>query len=190
MQQSDVVVRDRAQVQNNERESIKKPIILSLIAIVCIMPVVIFLLQASGYAGTMDDTQLGFNADIIKYYFSLLTAEGMTLFRLGNLADYVFILSYGTGFYYSTRYLSWNYKDGGLPKKISSAFTWIGVSSAICDGIENIFLFLMTFNPTSFPSWFAITHSLFASLKFMMMYATFGWLILSIILNKTFLRAK
>jgi len=154
------------------------------------MPVVIFLLQASGYAGTMDDTQLGFNADIIKYYFSLLTAEGMTLFRLGNLADYVYILSYGTGFYYSTRYLSWNYKDGSLAKKIASAFTWIGVSSAICDGIENIFLFLMTFDPVSFPSWFAIAHSLFATLKFMMMYATFGWLILSIILNKTFLRNK
>ena len=184
-----VTIQETSDDSNVEWASAKKYILLSLIMIICLMPLVLTILEASGYAGTIDDTQLGFNAEIIKYYFSLMSQEGMTLFMLGNLMDYVFILAYGIGFYHSARYLSRNYEDGGIPKKIGFAFTWIGVSAAICDSIENAFLFLMLADPMGFPSWLAIAHSLFASIKFMMMYATFGWLVLSIILNWTLFRS-
>ncbi len=185
-----VTVQETSDDSNVEWASTKKYILLSLIMIICLMPLVIMVLDASGYAGTIDDTQLGFNAEIIKYYFSLMSQEGMALFALGNLLDYAFILAYGIGFYHSTRYLSRNYATGGIPKKIGFAFTWIGVSAAIFDSIENAHLFLMLANPTGFPSWLAVAHSLFASIKFMMMYATFGWLVLSIILNWTLFRFK
>ncbi len=176
-------------VKGTERSRLRRPIYLSLLLLIIAMPLVIMLLQGSGYAGTMDDTQLGFNADIIKAYFAVMTPESMMLFQLGNLADYIFILSYGSAFYNGTRYLSWNYPQGSLPKKIGTVFMWMGVSSALCDGIENVFLFLMTANPLGFPSWLAIAHSTFATLKFLMMYATFAWILLSMVLNKTVFRS-
>ncbi len=161
---------------------------LSLLLVFLSMPLVLSALQASGYNGTIDDTQLGFSAQIIKGYFALMDSQGMMLFALGNLFDYLFILSYGTFFYYSTRYLSWNYPPRSITKQIAVGFMWIGVASAVSDAIENIFLFLMLSNPLGFPSWLAIAHSLFATLKFMMMYATIGWLVFSVILNKTIFR--
>ena len=172
-----------------ERSSLRRPIYLSFLLLIIAMPLVILLLQGSGYAGNMDDTQLGFNAVIIKVYFSMMTPEGILLFQLGNLADYLFMLSYGTAFYNGSRYLSWNYPEGSIQKKIGITFAWMGVSSAICDGIENIFLFVMTFDPLGFPSWLAIAHSTFASLKFLMMYTTFAWILLSMFLNKTVFRS-
>ena len=69
-----------------ERSSLRRPIYLSFLLLIIAMPLVILLLQGSGYAGTMDDTQLGFNAEIIKIYFSRMTPEGILLFQLGNLA--------------------------------------------------------------------------------------------------------
>lgn len=166
----------------------KKSMILSFIMIVAIMPVVLFVLEASGYAGTIDDTQLGFNAEIIKAYFSLMSFGGLFFFALGNLLDYVFIISYGVFFYNSTRYLSWNYPSGSIRKKVGNVFTWIGVTCAIFDGIENIFLFSMVANPVSFAGWLAIAHSIFATFKFNLMYITIGWLVLAVILNKTIFR--
>ncbi|MFW9908262.1 MAG: hypothetical protein ACFFEF_06785 [Candidatus Thorarchaeota archaeon] len=183
-----ILQKEASQVLSDERSKLRRPMYLSLLLIFLVMPLVLSVLQASEYGGTIDDTQLGFSAEIIKGHFSLMDTQGMMLFALGNLFDCLFILSYGTFFYNSTRYLSWNYRHGSIAKRIAVAFTWIGVTSATCDAIENAFLFLMLSNPLGFPSWLAIAHSLFATLKFLMMYATIGWLILSVVLNKTFFR--
>ncbi|MFX0205291.1 MAG: hypothetical protein ACFFDT_04850, partial [Candidatus Hodarchaeota archaeon] len=144
----------------------------------------IFLLELSGYPGTMDDTQLGFNAEIIKAHFAMMESEEIILFILGNLADYVFLIAYGCFFYSSARYLSWNYQQGSLPLKVGKMMAGIGVLCATCDAIENLFLLSMTTNPSGFPNWLAIAHSTFALIKFILMYLTVGWLILSFILNK------
>jgi hypothetical protein len=67
-------------------------------------------------------------------------------------------------------------------------FARIGILSAICDAVENIFLLSMTRNPVSFPNWLAIAHSTFA--LFIFMYLAIGWLILSFVLNKIPLTSK
>ncbi len=144
----------------------------------------IILLQMSGYAGSVQDTQLGFNADIIKAYFSLMDPAGMSLFIMGNLADYIFILFYGIFFYSTARLISWNYK-GGLTKSVGVSLAWVGVIAAVLDGIENIFLFAMTANPAGFPSWLALAHSTFATAKFLFLYASMGWTVAGFVLNRT-----
>ena len=162
----------------------KRLIYISLPALVITATVVIFLLELSGYPGTMDDTQLGFNAEIIKAHFTMMTSEDMMLFILGNFVDYAFMIAYGCLFYSSARYLSWDYQQGSLPLKIGKIMAGIGILSAICDAVENIFLLSMTINPVGFPNWLAIAHSTFALVKFIFMYLTVGWLILSFILNR------
>ena len=162
----------------------KRMIQVSLPVMLIAATLVIILLELSGYPGTMDDTQLGFNAEIIKVHFTMMKAEEITLFILGNLVDYAFMIAYGCLFYSSARYLSRNYQRGSMPKKLSSLFAWTGIFSAICDAVENVFLLSMTANPVSFPDWFAIAHSTFALLKFSLMYLTIGWLVLSLVLNR------
>ena len=162
----------------------KRLIYASLPVILISCTLVMFLLELSNFPGTLDDTMLGFNAEIIKAHFAMMKSADMTFFILGNLLDYMFMIGYGCFFYSSARYLSWNYQQGSLPLKVGKIIAWIGVFSAICDAVENVFLFSMTFNPVGFPNWLAIAHSTFALLKFILMYLTMGWLILSFVLNK------
>ena len=145
---------------------------------------VIILLQMSGYGGTMEDTQLGFDAEIIKSYFSLMGPTELGLFITANLADYLFILFYGIFFFSAARLISWNYKSS-FPKKIGLSLAWIGVIAAVLDGIENVFLLSMTADPVGFPGWLAIAHSSFALAKFLSMYVAMAWLIVGFVVNRT-----
>jgi len=163
---------------------IKRLIFISLPAMLIIGTLVILLVESSGYPGTLDDTQLGFSAEIIKAHFAMMTSEDMTLFILGNLVDYAFMIASGCFFYCSVRYLARNYYQGSLPSKVSKMVAGFAVIFTICDAVENIFLFSMTADPVGFPNWLAIAHSTFALTKFILMYLTIGWLILSFVLNK------
>jgi len=145
---------------------------------------VIVLIQMSGYAGSMEDTQLGFNAEIIRSYFSLMSPTDIGLFITANLADYLFILLYGIFFFSAARLISWNYKSG-LPKRIGLSLAWVGVIAAVLDGIENVFLLSMTADPVGFAAWLAIAHSSFAFAKFLFMYAAMAWTMAGFVLNRT-----
>ncbi|MHA2389626.1 MAG: hypothetical protein ACXACW_12980, partial [Candidatus Hodarchaeales archaeon] len=159
----------------------KRLIYISLPVMLITATLVILLLELSNYPGTLDDTQLGFNAEIIKAHFAMMKSEDVSLFILGNLLDYMFLIAYGCFFYSSARYLSWNYQQRSLPLKVGKMIAWIGICSAICDAVENVFLLSMTANPVGFPNWLAIAHSTFALLKFILMYLTIGWLIFSFV---------
>ena len=144
----------------------------------------ITLLQMSGYAGTMEDTQLGFNAEIIKNYFSLMNPSELGLFIAANLADYLFMIFYCLFFFSAARLISWNYKSG-FPKRIGLSLAWVGVIAAVLDGIENVFLLLMTADPVGFASWLAIAHSSFALAKFLFMYVAMAWTMVGFVVNRT-----
>ena len=146
--------------------------------------VLIVLIQMSGYAGTTEDTQLGFNAEIIRSHFSLMSPTDLGLFITANLADYLFMLLYGIFFFSAARLISWNYRSG-LPKRIGLSLAWVGVIAAFLDGTENVFLLLMTADPAGFASWLAIAHSSFAFTKFLFMYAAMAWTVAGFVLNRT-----
>ena len=146
--------------------------------------IVITLLQMSGYQGTMEDTQLGFNAEVIRNYFSLMTSTDMGLFITANLADYLFMLFYGLFFFSAARLISWNYKSG-FPKRIGLSLAWVGVIAAVLDGIENVFLLSMAVNPVAFAGWLAIAHSSFALAKFLFMYVAMAWMVVGFVVNRT-----
>ena len=63
-------------------------------------------------------------------------------------------------------------------EKIGYSISIFGITAAFCDGIENIFLLMMTSNPINFPNWWAFAHSSFALVKFIQMYAAMGGIIL------------
>ena len=144
----------------------------------------IVLIQMSGYAGTTEDTQLGFSAEIIRNYFSLMSSSELGLFIAANLADYLFMFLYGLFFFSVGTLISWNYKEG-FTKKIGVSLAWVGVIAAVLDGIENVFLLSMTTDPVGFASWLAIAHSSFALAKFLFLYVAMAWTMVGFVLNRT-----
>ncbi len=176
--------------EDSRKELMKRLIQISLPVMLITATLVILMLELSGYPGTLDDTQLGFSAEIIKTHFSMMKSEDLSLFILGNLLDYGFMIAYGCFFYSSARYLACGYHKGSLLLKAGKIIAVVGVISAICDAVENFFLLLMTLNPASFPNWLALAHSTFALLKFILMYLIICWLTFSFVLNKIPLTSK
>jgi hypothetical protein len=166
------------------KQQMRRIVLVSFTLLICAATLVIVLLQMSGFAGTMEDTQLGFNAEIIRNYFSLMNPSDMGLFITANLADYLFMSLYGIFFFSAARLISWNYKSG-LPKRIGLSLAWVGVMAAILDGFENVFLLSMATNPVGFASWLAIAHSSFALAKFLFLYAAMAWTMVGFVVNRT-----
>lgn len=166
------------------KQQLRRIALVSFPLMMVVATVMITMLQMSGYAGTMEDTQLGFNAEIIKNYFSLMSAAELTLFIAANLADYLFILFYSLFFFSAARLISWNYKSG-FPKRIGLSLAWVGVIAAVLDGIENVFLLSMTADPVGFAGWLAIAHSSFALAKFLFMYGAMAWTMVGFVVNRT-----
>jgi len=162
----------------------RRIVLVSFLFMMVAATLTINLIQMSGYAGSMEDTQLGFNAEIIKNYFSLMNPTDLGLFITANLADYLFILLYGISFFSAARLISWNYKRG-LPKRIGLSLAWVGVIAAVLDGIENVFLLAMTADPVGFAVWLAIAHSSFALAKFLFMYVAMAWVMVGFVVNRT-----
>lgn len=169
---------------DQRKQQLRRIALVSFSFMMVVATLMIVLLQMSGYAGSMEDTQLGFNAEIIRSYFSLMNPTDLGLFITANLADYLFILFYGIFFFSTARLISWNYKRG-FPKRIGLSLAWVGVIAAVLDGIENAFLLLMTADPVGFAGWLAIAHSSFALAKFLFMYVAMAWTMVGFVVNRT-----
>jgi len=143
-------------------------------------PTVIYLLELSNYPGELEATQLGFNGEYIRSCFSIMSGADVSFFIMGNLVDYLFMVSYGALLFSSSLIISRRLRQGSLGRKVGYTASILGLLAACCDGLENVFLLSMASNPIDFPSWLAIPHSLFASMKFDLMYVASAWILLAL----------
>ena len=144
-------------------------------------PTVIYLLELSNYPGELEATQLGFNGEYIRSCFSIMSGADVSFFIMGNLVDYLFMVSYGALLFSSSLIISRRLRQGSLGRKVGYTASILGLLAACCDGLENVFLLSMASNPIDFPSWLAIPHSLFASMKFDLMYVASAWILLALV---------
>jgi hypothetical protein len=161
--------------------TLKISLVSSIVILLVAVPLVINTLEGSGYPGELERTQLGFDSEYIRDCFSSMTEEGIRLFIIGNLADYIFMVSYGAMLFSSVLLVTRRFKENTLARSVGYCVSFLGVLASISDGLENIFIISMALNPIDFPRWYAIPHSLFAFIKFNLMYVTTGWIILALI---------
>ena len=155
-------------------------LVASIGMLVVSAPTVIYLLELSNYPGDLEATQLGFDGEYIRSCLSGMSGADVSLFILGNLVDYLFMASYGALLFSSSLILSRRLRHGSLGRKVGCAASVLGLLAACCDGLENVFLLSMASNPTGFPGWLGVPQSLFASVKFSMMYIASAWILLAL----------
>ncbi|MFO8018402.1 MAG: hypothetical protein R6U96_07190 [Promethearchaeia archaeon] len=59
----------------------------------------------------------------------------------------------------------------------------LAIVAARCNALENIFILLMSFNPTKFPSLYAIAHSPFALVKRFMLGILIIWELIAALIS-------
>lgn len=164
-------------LEKPKKEVLKALTYFGLILAIISMPLVMILLQMSNFAGTLEEAQLGFNGAYIKSLFALMNESEMSLFILANIIDYGFMVAYGTLFFSLATSLTRKFSEDSIWSKSGRIIAILGILSACCDGMENVFLLSMALDPVGFPAWLAIPHSSFALAKFTLMYLVFGWIL-------------
>ncbi len=160
------------------KKTLKYLVGFSFILLIISMAVVMILLEMSNFSGTLEEAQLGFSGMYIKSKFDLMNENEMKLFILANIFDYIFMLAYGTFFFSTSLLLAEQLKEDSIWNKVGYVIAILGIISACCDALENIFLLLMASDPAGFPTWLGIPHSSFALAKFTLMYIVFGWILI------------
>ena len=145
---------------------IKQLLIFSLILLLVIYPFMTYFFTIS-YPVSFIESQLSFSGQIIKQHNASANIE---LYRFANILDYFFMISYGGIFFSLGLIIARKFNEGTIWRKISLVLVPLALIAPLCDAIENIFILLMLTNPLGFPDIWAITHSFFALIKFIIMF--------------------
>ena len=165
------------------RNKIRMGIILALSIIIIFLILMQIYYDLSNYPVLYMESQLSFSGAVIKSHFSTMSEEEIGYYVTWLLLDYGFMLGYGLLLFCLSLMISRKLEEGSSLNQLGFILTLFGPVAACCDGIENFFILLMTTNPSGFPDIWAITHSIFALIKFMLMYITIGWIIIALIIR-------
>jgi len=156
-------------------KNLKISIIIGFVLCFAVLPVMQYFTQLSGYPAEIFSSQLSFNGNIMKLYYSLTNIE---LYRVAPSLDYIFMVAYGLILFSSSILIARKYRTSSLIQRGGFFIAVSGVIAAFCDAIENIFILAMLTDPTGFPNYWAITHSVFALIKWILLFVVIIWIVL------------
>jgi len=160
--------------------NLKILIIIGFILCVAVIPVMQYYTGLSGFPAEIFSSQLSFNGDLMKSYYAVTDVE---LYRVAPSLDYIFMVGYGTILFSLSVLIARKY---GIASRIGHICLLIAISGVIaagCDGIENIFILSMLADYTGFPNSLAISHSVFALIKWILLFISITWVIITGILS-------
>ena len=154
-------------------------LIFSIILLLAIYPILMYFFTISNYPASFFESQLSFSGAIIKLHYTTMTLFEINLYIIANILDYGFMVSYGLLIFSLALILTRKFEPNTLWRKIGFTIAVFGILAAFCDGIENIFILLMANDPIGFPDMWAISHSIFALIKYILMLIAISWLIIA-----------
>lgn len=144
-----------------------------------LFPIFVYYGSASNYPVNFFASQLSFSGDAIKSHFKTMNAEELNYYRITTLLDFIYATFYGTLIFSLALYLARKFDEDTDWNKSGYFISIFGIIAAVCDMIENIFILMMLTDPQGFPDAWAIAHSCFALVKFILMGISYGWIILA-----------
>ncbi len=159
---------------------LKISVIIGFVLSFAVIPVMQYFTQLSGFPAEIFSSQLSFNGAVMKSYYALTNIE---LYRFAPSLDYIFMLGYGIILFSSSILIARSFKTSSIIQQEGLIVAISGVIAACCDAIENIFILAMLTDPSGFPDYWAITHSVFALIKWILLVIVIIWILLFAILS-------
>ena len=160
---------------------VRQFLICCIILLVIIYPIMMYLFLIS-YPVNFIESQLSFSGTKLKAFHLTMSNEDFFFYRIANVLDYGFMVSYGGIFFCLGLILARKFDLDSGWRKFGYILVIITIIAPCCDAIENVFILLMLTNPLGFPDIWALIHSFFALVKFILIFLGFSWF--SIILVK------
>ncbi|MFX0072901.1 MAG: hypothetical protein ACFFAO_17630 [Candidatus Hermodarchaeota archaeon] len=135
----------------------------------------------SNYPVIFFESQLSFSGAVIKSHFRTMNAEELNYYLIWTLLDYGYMVGYGTFYFSLALFIARKFEENTGWRNSGYYAAIFGIFGAICDATENFFIILMISDPQGFPDIWAVTHSCFALVKFILIYSNFVWIIAAVI---------
>ena len=117
--------------------------------------------------------QLSFSGMYLKdFYFQI---GNLDAYRTAQILDYLFMVSYGLFFFALTLRLARKFDSSQTINKIGRIMAVCAIAAALFDVCENLFILLTLANPFNFADWMAVTHSVFALIKWLLLSSVLIW---------------
>jgi len=137
--------------------------------LIVIAPIMMFFFSRSGDQIPILASQLSFSGDFLKEQYAAMGSGGdLNAYRIGQILDYGFMLAYGCLLVSAPLRIATRNRSAVFNEKIPSIIAMMGGIATLCDVIENAFILLTLSSPANFPSSWAIIHSSFALIKWIL----------------------
>lgn len=152
----------------------KHLLIFSIILTIIVYPIMAYFFILSKYPVGFIESQLSFSGSVLKGHYKI---TNINYYRIMQILDYAYMVSYGTFAFSLALIISRKFEDASFWSNSGHLIAIIGILAACCDAIENAFILAMLTDPSGFPDGWAITHSCFALVKYILLFACIGWVI-------------
>jgi hypothetical protein len=153
-------------------KKLKILLIFGLFLCFSVIPVMQFFSTLSGYPADLFTSQLSFSGDLMKGYYAITNIE---LYRIAPSLDYIFMLGYGLILFSISLLITRRYNTTPIILNVGFVISLSVILAACCDAIENGFILAMLTDPVGFPDYWAIFHSVFALIKWILLFTIIIW---------------
>ncbi len=142
----------------------------------------------SGDQTNMLASQLSFSGAFLVQQYSQIT--NLFAYRITQTLDYGFMVSYSLFIFALALTLARKFEEKAPIRKVGFIIAVGGFMAAGCDAIENVFILLTLTDPMHFPDWWAVAHSSFALVKWIILIIAIGWAVSAEITHRSQRTAK
>ncbi len=166
----------------------KKKLLILLVSfsalLIIIFPIMAHFFKISGDVIPITQSQLSFSGQFLKdQYAIIINSEGLAYYRTAQLLDYGFMISYGGILFCLVCLIGINADLDSFWSKTTNIFATIALGTTIFDALENMVILITLIDPVNFPNIWAIIHSIFALIKYILIYIVIAWIFLGAISN-------
>ena len=158
-------------------------VIVFIVLFIFMNIIVNYVFTLSGYPVSFMESQLSFSGEVIKSHFSVMTGDQITLYLYAQFVDFGFIFVYASLIFLVGIYRGRRFSETSWFRTSCYGIAVAGVVAGCCDALENGFILLMIADPIGFPNIFAVIHSYFALVKFILLTASIVGIIVLCIMH-------
>lgn len=163
-------------------EKNKKLLRFSIIIVLITVPIMAICNVLSGNTANTFLSQLSFSGQFMKAQYA--ATSNLDAYRLAEMVDFGFMVGYGSLIISLALIIARKFDENTFWKKSGYIIVPMGIVTACLDAIENCFIMAMLSNPVSFPNDWAIAHSSFALVKWVLLFMIIIWALTAVVVNK------
>lgn len=156
-------------------------LIFSIVLLCIIYPFMGYYFLLSENPGDVTASQLSFSGEYMKAYYAAI--GNIDLYRIAETLDYGFMVSYCCLIVSLALIIARKFEEDSPIRKSGYFMVLFGIIAAGLDAVENGFILAMLTDPSGFPNLWAIAHSTFALIKWILLIIIILWALCAIIIK-------